>query len=129
LETGTLMGADPAAPNQAVSNAYTRQIEIETKSRYGDTNTQIRHVTQPGLYDQAKIVEPRLRNHTSDHRLGTHLNEMGCDNRKRVLRRRGWTFPPLLDCRAAWEKRFPDWKWRDAEITEWRAEEADDDVA
>jgi hypothetical protein len=129
LETGTLMGADPLAPNQAVSNAYTRQIEIETKSRNGDTNTQIRHVNQPRLYDQAKIVEPRLRNHTSDHKLGAYLSEMGCGNRKRVLRRRGWTFPPLFQCRAEWEKRFPDWKWRDAEIAEWRAEEADDDVA
>jgi hypothetical protein len=53
LETGTLMGSDPASPNRAVSNSYTRQIEIETKSRYGDTNTQIRHVTQRGIYDQA----------------------------------------------------------------------------
>jgi uncharacterized protein DUF5906/DNA primase RepB-like protein len=126
LETGTLMGADPDNPNCAVSNSYTRQIEIETKSPYGGTNTQIRHVTQLGIYDQAKLIEPRLKNHTSDHRLGAHLSMMGCDNRKKVLRRRGWTFPPLLECRAEWEKRYPGWKWRDAEITEWRAEEADD---
>jgi hypothetical protein len=126
LETGTLMGADPDSPNCAVSNSYERQIEIKTKSNYGDTNTQIRHVRQLGIYDQAKLIEPRLRNHTSDHRLGAHLSLMKCDNRKKVLRRRGWTFPPLSECRAAWEKRYPGWKWRDAEITEWRPEDADD---
>jgi hypothetical protein len=126
LETGTLMGADPDSPNCAVSNSYERQIEIKTKSNYGDTNTQIRHVRQLGIYDQAKLIEPRLRNHTSDHRLGAHLSLMGCDNRKKVLRRRGWTFPPLSECRAAWEKQHPDWKWRDPEITEWRPEDSDD---
>jgi hypothetical protein len=53
---------------------------------------------------------------------------MGGDNTKKVLRRRGWTLPPLAVCRAAWEKRYPGWQWRDNEITEWRAEEADDVV-
>jgi hypothetical protein len=42
------------------------------------------------------------------------------------LRRRGWTFPPLLVCRAEWEKKYPKWKWRDTKITAWRAEESDD---
>ena len=121
LETGTLMGSDPANPNRAVSNSYMRQIEIETRSHYGDTNTQIRHVTQRGIYDQAGFVEPRLRNHFSDRDLGLHLARMGCDNRKKVLNKRGWTFPPLLDCRDAWEKSYPGWQWQDAEITEWRA--------
>ena len=49
---------------------------------------------------------------------------MGCTNGW-VLRRRGWTFPPLVDCRAAWAKRYPDWKWRNPELTEWHAEESD----
>ena len=53
---------------------------------------------------------------------------MGCDNTDKVLRRRGWTFPPLPECRAAWEKRYPGWTWRDPAITKWRAEEADDVV-
>ena len=123
LETGTLRGADPDEPNRAVSNSYQRQIEIETKSRYGDTSVQVRYVNQPGIYDQARLLEPRLRN-TSDHRLGGHLSEMGCTNGW-VLRRRGWTFPPLVDCRAAWAKRYPDWKWRNPELTEWHAEESD----
>jgi hypothetical protein len=125
LETGTLMGADPLAPHRAVSNAYPRQFEIAAS--YGTAQT--RSVNQLGIYDQAKLIEPRLRNHTGDIRLGIHLKEMGGDNTKKVLRRRGWTFPPLSACRATWEKRFPGWQWRDNEITEWRAEEADDVVA
>jgi hypothetical protein len=83
-------------------------------------------VNQPGLYDQARQIEPRLRNYTNDHDLGRHLREMGCDNTDKVLRRRGWTFPPLQECRAKWEKRYPGWNWRNPEITEWRPEESDE---
>jgi hypothetical protein len=126
LETGTLTGSDPDKPNCAVTHSYTREIEIKTSSPYSGTTTQVRHVTQHGLYEQAKLVEPRLRNHHSDRDLGLHLTRLGCDNRKKVLTRRGWTFPPLLTCRAAWGKLYPGWKWRDADITEWRAEESDD---
>jgi hypothetical protein len=54
---------------------------------------------------------------------------MGCDNTAKILRKRGWSFPPLADCRAAWEKRYPKWPWRDTTIIEWRAEETDDDLA
>jgi hypothetical protein len=127
LETGTLMGSDPDNEECAVTHSYTR--EIKTEVTYGDkTVTQVRHVTQQGLYEQAKQIEPRLRNHFSDRDLGLHLAQMGCDNRKKVLRRRGWTFPPLLECRAKWEKLYPGWTWRDADIRAWRAEESDDVV-
>ena len=51
---------------------------------------------------------------------------MGCGNTIKVLRRQGWTFPPLAECREAWVKRYPGWEWRDPGITEWRAEEDDD---
>jgi hypothetical protein len=121
LETGTLAGADPDEPHRAVSNSYSREIKTD-----GPFSTQIRYVTQHGLYDQAKFVEPRLRNHTSDHKLGDFLREMGCDNTKKVLRKRGWSFPPLIECRSKWESRYPEWQWRDTEITEWRPEDADD---
>jgi hypothetical protein len=127
LETGVLTGSDISHPNKVVSNSYQR--EIRTEVAYGDKNTtQIRHVLQRGLYDHAKQIEPRLRNF-SDHKFGSFLKEMGCDNTDRVLRRRGWTFPPLLQCRAAWEKRFPGWKWLNTQITAWCPEEGDDVVA
>jgi hypothetical protein len=122
LESGTLEGSDPDAPHCAISNGYMK--EVEEVSNNGNTYT--RHVKQNGLYDQARIIEPRLKFHHSDHRLGLHLGEMGGTNEKKVLRRRGWTFPPLLVCRAEWEKRFPKWRWRDPAITAWRAEDADD---
>jgi hypothetical protein len=125
LETGTLMGADPVAPHRAVSNAYQRLVEVD--GRFG--TAQSRYVNQLGIYDQARLIEPRLRNHTGDHKLAAHLTAMGGDNTKKVLRRRGWTLPPLPVCRATWETRYPGWPWRDTEITEWRAEEADDVVA
>jgi hypothetical protein len=51
------------------------------------------------------------------------LKEQGCDNGKRVLRRRGWTFPALQECRAKWIERYPGWEWRDPEIQAWQAEE------
>jgi hypothetical protein len=127
LENGVLTGSDPKEPHRAVSNSYTREIKIEVKSAYGDTSTQVWHVTQRGLYDQAKLVEPKLKNF-SDHKLGKYLSQMGCENTAKVLRKQGWSFPPLADCRAAWEKRYPNWKWRNTEITEWQAEEADDVV-
>jgi hypothetical protein len=122
LETGTLTGADPDEPHRAVSNTYDRVVDIGTP-----LNPMRRHVKQLGLYDQAKAIVPKLKG-SSDNALGKHLTQMGCDNTKKVLRHRGWSFPPLAECRAAWVARYPDWKWRDVEITEWRAEESDDEV-
>jgi hypothetical protein len=116
LESGTIMGADPHAPNSAVSNSYQREIVLRENAFSGKES---RYVNQLGIYDQARLIEPRLRGHTSDHRLGGHLKEMGCENKKKVLRRRGWTFPDLMACREAWEKRYPGWQWRDPDITEW----------
>jgi hypothetical protein len=123
LETGMLMGADLLQPNKAVSNAYDRRILLGTTKVAVDGGIEqtphYRHVRQLGLYDQARTMVPKLRN-TSDTALGAHLTKMGCDNRKKVQRQRGWTFPPLDECRAAWVKRYPDWKWRDPDLTKWQ---------
>ena len=54
---------------------------------------------------------------------------MGCDNGQKVLRRRGWTFPPLQKCRAEWEKRYSGYEWRNPQITEWQPEESDETEA
>jgi Family of unknown function (DUF5906) len=125
LECGTLAGSDPLAPHRAVSNAYQRMVTYDTPF---SATAQTRFVNQLGLFDQARLIEPRLKHHTSDHRLADHLTLMGCEN-GRVLRRRGWVFPPLLTCRAEWEKQYADWQWRDATITAWRPEEDPDDGA
>jgi len=122
LEIGVLEGADPNAPNCAVSNEYNREV-TETDG-YGLPRK--RRIRQRGLYDQARTVEPRLRRR-NDHVLGHYLSEQGCDNSQKVLRRRGWNFPPLLECRNRWEARFPDWKWRDPLLTEWQYEQEQDE--
>ena len=122
LESGTLRGSDPARPNKAVSNGYVRIVEVETVS-YGATQSkQPRTFNQPGLFDQARQIEPRLRNYTNDHLLGGFLRKMGCDNTRKVLRRQGWTFPPLSECRTEWEKNYPGWKWRNPDLKEWQPE-------
>jgi hypothetical protein len=126
LETGTLAGSDPKHPERAVSNAYQKEVTTEPSVAFGGTH--VRMVHQRGLFDQAKQLEPRLRN-ISDQKLGRHLTDMGCDNTKKVLRRQGWWFPPLADRRKAWEAKYPGWKWRNPELTEWQPEEDDvDDV-
>ncbi|MCP2214243.1 hypothetical protein AB7M42_008796 [Bradyrhizobium diazoefficiens] len=126
LETGTLWGADPKDPRKAVSNTYDRFVKIKVAAPFGGTNIQVRQFKQSGLYDQARRIEPRLGKYTSDHGLGTFLTKMGCDNAKKVMRRQGWTFPPLEKARAEWIERYPGWKWRNPDITEWRADESDD---
>ena len=119
LETGTLLGTDPKGdPGRAVSNKYEEKVVVGISDRW---------VRRPGLYDQARSIEPRLRSHTSDHQLGAYLKERGCSNEKKVMRRQGWTFPPLSKCREDWEKRFPDWQWRDPNIKNWQSEEGEDE--
>jgi hypothetical protein len=122
LEIGTLRGSDPANPNRAVSNAYGRIVEVDTVA-YGQAKSkQPRIFNQPGIFDQARQIEPRLRNYTNDRTLGLHLTKMGCNNTKKVMRRQGWEFPPLTECRAAWEMLYPEWKWRNPDLTEWQPE-------
>ena len=58
LETGTLRGADPDEPNRAVSNSYQRQIEIETKSRYGDTSPRSDTSTSPEFMTRQGCLNP-----------------------------------------------------------------------
>jgi hypothetical protein len=115
LTTGVLWGADPNSAHCAVSNCYEEEV--------ANDNGYTRTVRRKGLYDQARAISPRLKA-VSDHALAHYLKEQGCDNAHRVLRRRGWTFPPLVECRKAWEARFPGWQWRDAGlVAEWESED------
>jgi Family of unknown function (DUF5906) len=118
LECGVLEGANSNAPSEAVSNSYDR--EISESDGYG--GKRVRYVKQLGLYDQARSISPRLRLHASDHLLGHHLTKQGCVAKK-VLQRRGWSFPDLSEARTKWEERFPGWKWRDPNIVEWQREQ------
>jgi len=68
----------------------------------------------------------RISRHITDHQVGAYLKNQGCDNENRVMRHRGWTFPPLKELRAAWEKRFPRWKWRIPGLAEWQNESDED---
>jgi len=115
LKTGVLWGANPGMPYTAVSNSYDENVTNHS----GYTRT----VRRRCLYDQARAVSPRLKG-ASDHALGQYLKERGCDNRQKVMRRRGWTFPPLDQCRKKWEERFPGWVWDSDEelVTEWEGE-------
>ena len=116
LEIGTLTGCDPGAPHRAVSNRYEEKVVVGISDRW---------VTRFGLYDQARSTEPRLRN-MSEHKFGDFLREQGCDNSRKVMRRRGWTFPDLGECRKKWEARFPGWKWRNPNLKQWQIEDADE---
>jgi hypothetical protein len=115
LKIGTLWGANPGMPHTAVSNSYDEEVTNES----GYTRT----VRRRCLYDQARAISPRLKG-ASDHALGRYLKDRGCDNRPRVLRRHGWTFPSLDQCRKEWEARFPGWVWDgdDELVAEWEAE-------
>jgi hypothetical protein len=118
LQSGRLWGCDPNHhPERAVCNAYDAEVGGPFHSRM---------VKRLGLFDQARTLVPKLRHHANDTELGRYLGAQGCDNTKKVMRRQGWTFPPLTECRAKWDKRFSGTKWRNTAISEWQAEEADD---
>jgi hypothetical protein len=123
LQSGTLTGCDPKNPECARSGDYEEKID-------DGTSNFPRFVKRPGLYSQARTLVPHLRNHTNSTALAAYLKKQGCTSREkvRVLRRSGWEFPPLIECRAAWEMRFPGTEWLDAGLTDWRAEDADDVV-
>jgi hypothetical protein len=134
LESGRLWGCGyQPNPDRAVCNAYDAEVGVDwqpEKDAYGNIvggyYKSTRMIKKPGLFDQARALVPQLRQHTTDTELGRHLAEQGCSNTKKVMRRQGWTFPPLAECRAKWDKRFPGWKWRNMALSEWQAEEADD---
>lgn len=111
LQSGRLWGAADRDPGSAVSNSYEEDIE----NGHGGKRT----VTRKGLYDQAREISPRLKL-WSDHQLGGYLKGNGCSNAKKVMRRRGWEFPPLAQLRAEWGRRYPGWRWDDPELENWQ---------
>jgi hypothetical protein len=70
-----------------------------------------------GLFDVARERVPALRR-LDDQVLARHLRKLGCEPWRNKTQR-GWEFPPLLECRAKWEEKYPGWKWNHLEATEW----------
>ncbi|MET4455566.1 DUF5906 domain-containing protein [Bradyrhizobium sp. RT3b] len=70
-----------------------------------------------GLYDLAR--EHSALRHLDDQVLAAHLKRWGCKP-WRNSQARGWEFPPLAECRARWEEKFPGWPWQHPEINEWQ---------
>ncbi|WFT83728.1 DUF5906 domain-containing protein [Methylobacterium sp. CB376] len=118
LETGILEGADPREPNRAVSTGWDEEVPagFNTRSK-----------RRRGLFDQAREMSPKLKT-VSDRQLGSYLKSKGCSNHRKVMRRQGWTFPPLAQLRAEWEALFPGWPWGRA-VAEWHTASGSDDDA
>ncbi|WP_084673913.1 bifunctional DNA primase/polymerase [Methylobacterium sp. WSM2598] len=116
LEAGVLEGADPRHPNRAVSAGWDEKVPVGLSTR-----TERRR----GLFDQARDISPKLKL-VSDHQLGRFLRSKGCTNTLKVMRRQGWTFPPLAQLRTQWEAAYAGWQWGTA-VTEWQSGAATDD--
>ena len=70
-----------------------------------------------GLYDLAR-EQPSLR-HVDEQVLASHLKQWGFIP-WRNSQTRGWEFPPLSQCRARWEEKYPGWKWQHPDLIEWQ---------
>jgi hypothetical protein len=75
------------------------------------------------LVDDAKERVPRLRWELSDVELYNFLTDrerigVACE-KHRTSSANGWDFPPLAECRAAWEKRYGPTQWERPEMVDW----------
>jgi len=113
LQEGTIPCSDPNNPERAVSGEYVTRVDPFSGTR------ETKHL---GLFESARRSVPRLKGR-SDTALGHYLTEQDC-KRMRVLRRRGWEFPPLKAAREAWERRFPGWTWPDETQADWEPDDA-----
>src|SRR5262249_3847779 len=115
LQTGVLGGANSFHPERAISNRYEEEVE--------DSSGRIRTVKRDGLYDHARRISPKLKYET-EAAFGRYLSheQRGAESAW-VRRHRGWKFPPLSVCRERWLSRFPQTKWREPGVKEWRFED------
>ena len=125
IEADALQGGGdtPATAMIAPSNDW-----LSKEDGDGDLALPPKSKMHPGLYTHMRNVSPELKN-VSDHVLGHELRERGCISVTNVPanrgRKRGWKFPPLHECREAWEKLHPGWPWPTPkeEWTEWQSPE------
>jgi hypothetical protein len=78
------------------------------------------HNPRNGLYDFAR-EQPSLR-HVDEQVLASHLRQWGLTP-WRSSQARGWEFPPLLQCRARWDEKYPEWKWQHPDLTAWQEDD------
>jgi hypothetical protein len=71
-----------------------------------------------GLYDLARQQHPKLK-YMDDQVLAAQLKRWGCKP-WRNSQARGWEFPPLAELRVLWERKYPGWKWRHPDLTDWQ---------
>jgi hypothetical protein len=78
------------------------------------------------LMEDAKERVPRLKYELSEVGLRNFLTDpektgIIC-TKYRAPQANGWSFPPLAECRAAWEKRYGPMQW-DVDVEEWKGGE------
>jgi hypothetical protein len=103
LEDGVLpRGEGVDQPNRALSHS---KADLDGRN------------PKDGLFDVARANVPGLR-HVNDQVLAERLKQLGCTPWRSNLKR-GWEFPPLSECRARWEEKYPDWPWREPDLKDW----------
>jgi hypothetical protein len=75
--------------------------------------------TTRALADDAQLRVPRLRGYLSDKAMGDFLRRQGCTS-DRSSQSRGWKFPPLVQMRAAWERRYGPQSWDAPDQADWQ---------
>jgi hypothetical protein len=115
LETGVLpgylLGVEEKAKRPDVVLSWS-QIDLEGRS------------LRDGLYDRLK-ERPALRN-INETVFARWLKERYGAVNWRSNRFRGWQFPPLLECRAMFEDRYPGHPWQHPEVIDWADGTADE---
>jgi hypothetical protein len=118
LESGVL-GGGGAFPNEAVSNEFEEEAVVGKDSWGAEIK---RLVKRPGLYDLARRSSPKLKA-VSDTALGKYLRNIGQNGW--IIRKRGWRFPSLAECRDQWLERFPATVWPSPSPEDWTFGEDD----
>jgi hypothetical protein len=70
------------------------------------------------LLEDCRQFSPRNR-FVEETEFGLFLKKRGCANKSTGLRR-GWVFPPLAECRAAWEAEAGAWEWLEPGLEDWQ---------
>ena len=98
LETGEIPGSPEGQADKAISGDCVATVGLSVR-------------TEPGMLTLLRKSVPRTA-YLTDHAIARYLREQGCVSGK-VKQRRGWTFPPLKECRRKWAVDHPGWEWRE----------------